>query len=58
MEEAYRLALCRRPGGAEKARMLEFIEQQEKAYGSKGADAALADVCQILLCSNEFVYVE
>jgi len=58
VEEAYRLTLCRRPTEEEKSRMLGFIDQQEKSYGSKAADAGLVDVCQILLCSSEFVYVE
>jgi hypothetical protein len=58
VEEAYRLALCRRPTDAETSRILSFIERQEKSYGSKGADVALVDVCQILLCSSEFMYVE
>jgi hypothetical protein len=58
IEEDYRLTLCRRPTGEEKSRMLGFIDQQEKMYGGKSADVALVDVCQILLCSSEFVYIE
>ncbi len=58
VEEAYRLALSRRPTTEETSRMVGFVEQQEKSYNGKGSDVALVDVCQILLCSSEFVYVE
>jgi hypothetical protein len=61
VEEAYRIALCRRPGDDEKATMLAFVNAQAKKYdpnGAGGMDRALADFCQVLLCSSEFVYVE
>jgi hypothetical protein len=61
VEEAYRIALSRRPTDAEKARMLAFIAQQAATYAgdpNAAADMAVADFCQVLLCSNEFVYVD
>jgi hypothetical protein len=58
IEQAYRIGLSRRPTSEEKSRMLDFIERQEKSYGSNGAEVAFVDVCQMLLCSSEFLYVE
>ena len=61
VEEAYRVAVSRRPTEAERARMLAFIAAQAASYGGDPAAAAergLVDFCQVLLCSNEFVYVD
>ncbi len=58
IDGAYRQAFCRRPTEAELSRSLQFIDRQGQSYGKGGEEAALVDVCQILLCSNEFVYVE
>jgi hypothetical protein len=60
IEDAYATALGRKPGDAERARMLAFIERQVESYGKnpKALELALADGCQVLLCSNEFVYVD
>jgi hypothetical protein len=55
VDEAYRTVLGRRPTPTERDRILGFIERQTKA---SSADAALADFCQVLLCSNEFIYVD
>lgn len=52
--QAYRHALGRAPSVAETERATRFVLQQ----GDKGRDAALADFCQVLLCSNEFLYVD
>ena len=51
---AYKIALCREPSKEELADALAFL---------KGATAAdretkLADLCQVLFCLNEFLYVE
>ena len=64
MENAYRLALARRPNARERAISLDHLARQrdlyrksnfsdEEAYGK-----ALASLCQMLLASNEFLYVE
>jgi hypothetical protein len=62
VEQAYRIALGRTPSAEESADSIGFIEQQQARYQKAGkGDArglALADVCQVLLCLNEFVYVE
>jgi hypothetical protein len=60
IENAYRSAFCRRPTEDETTTMLRFIERQADSYGKgdEAAQQALTDFCQILLCSNEFVYVD
>jgi hypothetical protein len=60
IEEAYRTALSRQPSAAERERMAAFIQGQVDSYGSnaKAKDLALTDFCQILLCLNEFVYID
>jgi hypothetical protein len=51
VEMAYRLALGRRPAEAEVRRMLALMD------GSKGS-ATAADFCHVLLCLNEFIYID
>jgi hypothetical protein len=65
IERAYRLALSRPPTAREAAAADAFLAQQTAIYsrerGSVGEAArlhALADFCQALLCSNEFVYLD
>lgn len=59
VEKAYRLALGRRPGDGERERMTDFIVRgADEAKGSKGLETATADFCQMLLCLNEFLYVD
>jgi hypothetical protein len=58
IEQAYRLTLCRPPTDAETMRMTGFIESQRASYARDGDATAFADFCQILLCSDEFVYVD
>jgi hypothetical protein len=56
---AYRLALTRSPSSEEATDAIAFIEQQQATYSdAHKREAALADFCQVLLCLNEFVYVE
>ena len=56
---AYRMVLGRSPSSVERERMVRFVEQQAKAgAGANTLNAAFADCCQVLLCLNEFVYVE
>jgi hypothetical protein len=61
---AYAIAYGRPPSAAEAARALAFLAEQTADHVAAGrpADAAgpaaLADLCQMLLASNEFLYVE
>ena len=65
IELAYRLALCRPPDCDELATSREFLSRQaarHQAHGqqpsrSSAADAALANLCQMLLNTNEFLYI-
>src|SRR5262249_52664675 len=57
VEDAYRLALGRRPSAAERDRVSAFVLAQS-AGDAKALDAALADACQALLASNEFLYID
>jgi hypothetical protein len=57
VEEAYRLALGRRPTPAERDRLSAFVLAQSGG-DAKALDAALADACQALLASNEFLYID
>ncbi|MDA1045455.1 MAG: DUF1549 and DUF1553 domain-containing protein [Verrucomicrobia bacterium] len=60
VEQAYALALSRPPTVAEKAQMVGFINGQTASYGGTGnaADLAVADFCQLMLCLNEFIFVD
>jgi hypothetical protein len=51
---AYRIALCREPTKDELADALAFL----KAQGPAARETAMADLCQVLFCLNEFLYVE
>lgn len=58
---AYRLAFGREPTEEERALMTDFLAVQTKSYSEENTPEALrialADVCQVLLASNEFVYL-
>ncbi len=60
IEQAYLIALSRRPTDAEGQRMQAFIERQAESYGRtpQAREQALVDFCQVLLCLNEFIYVD
>jgi hypothetical protein len=60
IEQAYLIALSRRPTESERGRMLAFVQRQAHSYGSnaRAAEMALTDFCQVLLCLNEFVYID
>ena len=51
---AYRIALCREPSKDELADGLAFL----KPHTGPARETALADLCQVLFCLNEFLYVE
>src|SRR5262249_4394533 len=57
------LALARPATPAERARLINFVAAQAARHARAGAAdraefRALADVCQMLLSSNEFTYVD
>lgn len=59
---AYELVLAREPSSEETAESVKFIQEQSVSHQQSGkGDArilALTDFCQVMLCLNEFVYVE
>lgn len=60
LEQAYQITFTRLPTENEQARLIAFLEQQKSILGTDAAatDKALVEVCQLLLCLNEFVYVD
>jgi hypothetical protein len=62
VETAFRLAFARRPTAAEAASSAAFLSKVERDYAAEGlprAEAerkALARLCHMLLCANEFLY--
>ncbi len=55
VERAWRLAYSRPPQEAERAASLAFLDRQTRVAGDR--EAALVDLCQMLVNSNEFVYL-
>jgi len=59
---AYQLAFSRSPSEVEKKNCLAFVSQQETVYRQKNLKdprhAALLDLCQALMSTSEFIYVE
>ncbi len=60
IEQAYLIALARRPTDTERQRITSFIARQAESYGktAQGREQAVVDFCQVLLCLNEFIYVD
>ena len=61
IERAFQLAFSRLPSAAESGRMLSFVDEQRAALGGapdQTTQAALVELCQVMLCLNEFVYVD
>ncbi len=56
VERAYQFAFARQPSKEERDRMLGFINQQTTP--DSNVNIALTEFCQVLLCLNEFVYVD
>ena len=54
---AYLLAYGREPKAAEQIAAIEFLNQQA-ARNAAAASSTLSDLCQVLLNSNEFLYVD
>ena len=57
---AYLTVLSRRPTETERNRMKVFLQRQTESYGNtpQARDRALADGCHVLLCLNEFIFVD
>ena len=58
---AFRIAFARTPTETERVQMLAFIETQRSISGvdpATNVEPALVEFCQVLLCLNEFVYVD
>ncbi len=59
VRQGYRIALARDPDRDELADGIAFIQRQLPTYPENARrESALADFCQVLLCLNEFIYVE
>jgi hypothetical protein len=62
VRSAYLIALARLPTAEELGDASAFLAQQTTSYGAAGREAArdlaLADLCQVLMSLNEFVYVD
>jgi hypothetical protein len=62
VQQAYQIAFARQPTANETAAMLQFIEaQRAQLTGTDGDEAlhnALTEFCHVLLCLNEFIYID
>ncbi len=59
IRQAYLITLARQPTRAELDDGVTFVAQQMRTYPeNQRREYALADFCQVLLCLNEFIYVE
>jgi mono/diheme cytochrome c family protein len=59
VKAAYEIGLARPPTNQELADAVGFLQQQAATYDNPNAtELALADLCQVVLGLNEFVYVE
>jgi hypothetical protein len=61
IRDAWQRALARQPTPDELSRMLSFIHQQSSALGSQSPtndQQAFEEFCHVLLCLNEFVYID
>ena len=56
VDRAYQFTFARLPSKEERDRMLAFINQQTAA--NPDMNITLTEFCQVLLCLNEFVYVD
>jgi hypothetical protein len=60
IDQAYRIALSRPATDEEIETMTAFIERQKKLRGDEPDTESLAvrDFCHLVLCLNEFIYIE
>ncbi|MDB5390722.1 MAG: hypothetical protein JWM11_6368 [Planctomycetaceae bacterium] len=60
--DAYSITVSRPPAADELKTAIAFVTQQTESHKQSGhaepRSLALADMCQILLCLNEFVYID
>jgi hypothetical protein len=56
----FSVALSRQPSTDETTRFTDFLTAREASAGGDDAKrkAALADTCHLMLCVNEFLYVD
>jgi hypothetical protein len=54
ISRAYQIALCREPTAAELKAAVEFL----KPHTGEAREIAMADLCHVLFCLNEFLYVD
>lgn len=57
IHSAYLTAFARPPNDAEQQSMVQFIEQQATKR-NQATDQAFRDLCHVLLCANEFIYID
>ena len=58
LREAFRLAFGREPSAQESAAAQDFLHRQTELEPAAGARPAWIDLCQMLLASNAFLYVD
>src|SRR5262245_16184158 len=60
IHRAYRLALSRDASPEELTEGMAFVKGQQAAYAGKSdaRELALADFCQVVMCLNEFLYLD
>jgi hypothetical protein len=61
IDTAYRIAFARLPSDAERQQMQSFVEAQRDMMGGANAantQTALVEMCHVLLCLNEFMYID
>jgi mono/diheme cytochrome c family protein len=60
IDYCFTAAISRQPSDAERKRFAQLLAAREHAAGADaaGRQAALADVCHLIFCLNEFVYVD
>ena len=57
VDRAWKMAYSRMPSAEERAKALQFIDRQMQLLEKPSREAAMVDLCHMLLNSNEFVYM-
>ncbi len=59
IRKGYQTALSREPMPQELAQVSAFVQMQIQSYqGPEAREKGLTDFCQVLMCLNEFIYVD
>jgi len=60
IDRAYKIAFARPASDEERLVMVEFIQRQKESRGNDATAESLAvrDFCHLVLCMNEFIYVD